>query len=56
MQFFEYCTESEGQNGYVGAEWFYVYQLLTLMIHRRTETHGSLPLPNISTEYHTAYC
>lgn len=56
MQFLEYCTESEGQNGYVGAEWFYVYQLLTLTIHPLTGARGSLHLPNTSIQYHTACC
>ena len=51
MQFMEYCTESEKQNGCLGTESLSVYQLFTIVILGLTGGCGSLPLPSIMRDY-----
>lgn len=45
MQFMEYCAESENQSGDVGAEWWSVFWLLTLMIVWLNGSCVLLPCP-----------
>ena len=51
MQFIKYNTESRKQNGCLGAEWLYVYQLFTFMVVWLTGSSGSQPLLSIMREY-----
>lgn len=53
MQFSEYCTESEKQNGCMGTEWLLVYQLFLVMMVWLTGRYSSLLLASITTEYYT---